>query len=100
VSRLLSGVAERLGGAELTEDDLARAREIYRATVVSGRERPQDIAEALHHADTFHGDLSAVDTEVERTLGLSLEDLRRAARTWLVPANALTLTVLVEEPAR
>ncbi len=100
LAHLLADLADRLGGAALTEADLVRARAIYRATAVSGRERPQDVAEALHHADLFHGDLSAVDQEVDRTLATTLEDLRRAARTWLVPANALTLTVLPQEPAR
>lgn len=100
LTALLANLSERLGGAGLTEADLVRARGIYRATAVSGRERPQDVAEALHHADLFHGDLSAVDHEVDHTLATTLEDLRRAARTWLVPANALTLTVLPQEPAR
>ncbi|MDZ4865189.1 MAG: pitrilysin family protein [Gemmatimonadota bacterium] len=77
----------------LGEAELARAKHIFRATTVSGRERAEDIAEALHHAATFRGGADAVNTDLSLSMSLTLADVRRIARTWFVPANAVTLVV-------
>jgi zinc protease len=77
----------------LGEAELARAKHISRATTVSGRERAEDLAEALHHAATFRGGADAVNTDLPQSMALTLADLRRVARTWFVPANAVTLVV-------
>jgi zinc protease len=94
LAALLQAQARWAAGDGLTEAELTRARRIYRATAVSGRERPGDIAGALQHAAMFHADPEAVNTEVERVLAVTLADLRRAAATWLNPAAGLTLIVL------
>ena len=80
----------------LADAELARARNIFRATVVSGHERPMDVAEALHHAATFSGAAEAANTDLPRAMALSVADLRRVARTWFTLANALTLVVTPE----
>lgn len=98
LAALLSAQAAWAGGDGLTEADLLQARNVYRSTAVSGRERAEDIAEALQHAATFHGDLAMINEEPDRVLAVTLEDMRRVARTWLIPGNALTL-VIVREPA-
>jgi predicted Zn-dependent peptidase len=81
----------------LSEADLVRAKNIYRATAVSARERPADIAALLQHAALFHKDADAVNTEPDRVLAVSLPEVRRVARAWLAPERALTLTVMPEE---
>ncbi|MBP9202142.1 MAG: insulinase family protein [Gemmatimonadales bacterium] len=83
-------------GPEIAETDLARARTIYLAGAVSGRERPGDIAGVLQHAAAFHGSAAAANTEVAQAQAVTLADLRRVAAAWLVPANALTLVVTPE----
>jgi len=80
-------------GPGLTEADLARARAIERATTVSGRQRPEEVAEAIQHAAAFHAGVEAVNTEYTRYDAVTLDDLRRVARTYLQPANAVTLLV-------
>lgn len=93
---LLAAQAAWAGGDSLTEAGLLQARNIFRATTVSSRERAGDVAAALHHAATFHGNLAAVNEEPERVLGVTLEELRRVARTWLIPSNAYTLVISPE----
>ena len=80
----------------LGEAELARAKNIYRATAVSGHERPEDLAEALHHAVSFGGGAETVNTSLTKTMAVSLGELRRVARSWFTPANALTLVVTPE----
>jgi len=97
LAALVGSQARWAAGEGLTEAEVTRAKRIYRATAVSGRERPGDIAAALQHALMFHGDPEAVNTEVDRVLAVTLEDLRRVAGTWLNPGTALTLIVSPED---
>ncbi len=90
---LLASQAAWAAGPGLTEAELARARNIYRATEISGRERAADIADALQHAAGLHGDVEAVNTESTGVMRVSLADLKRVAATWLNPQRALTLIV-------
>ncbi|MEO8636545.1 MAG: pitrilysin family protein [Gemmatimonadales bacterium] len=80
----------------LGELELTRAKNIYRATAVSVRERPEDIAETLHHAATFLGSADAANADLAKTLAMTVADLHRVARVWFTPANALTLVVTPE----
>jgi zinc protease len=93
---LLAGQAAWAAGNGITEADLTRAKNIYRATAISGRERPVDIADHLHHAALFHGSAEDINAEVARVLAVTVADLRRVAQTWLIPGNALTLVISPE----
>jgi predicted Zn-dependent peptidase len=90
---LLQAQARWAASDSLSESDLSRARNIYQATALSGRERPADIAALLQHALAFHGNSDAVNREVDRVLAVTLTDLRRVARTWLAADRARTLVV-------
>lgn len=83
----------------ITQADLDRARNVYLATAVSRRERPQDIAEALQHAATFHGSAEAVNGETDKIMAVTLADLKRVAAAWLKPENAVTLLIGVGGPS-
>jgi zinc protease len=96
LATLLAAEAAWAAGPGLGEAELARARNIYLATAVSGRQRPGDIAEALQHAATYDGSLDAVNTEAERVLQVTRDDLRRVAAAWLRPDNLLTLVITPE----
>lgn len=92
----LAAQAAWAGGDSLTESDLHDAKAIYQATAVSARERTDDVAAALQHAATFHGALAAINEEPDRVLAVTLDDLRRVARTWLTPQNAFTMVITPE----
>jgi zinc protease len=96
LTALLAAQALWAASSQVTEADLQRAKEIYRATAVSGRERPEDVASQLQHSVTFHGTPDAVNTEPGLVMAVSLSDLRRVAKAWLNPDNALTLIVTPE----
>jgi zinc protease len=89
---LLSAQA-RWAAGDVTEADLNRAKNIYLATAASGRERPADIAAQLQHAALFHGSAEEVNAEALRVLAVPLAEVRRVARAWLTPENALTLVI-------
>jgi zinc protease len=80
-------------GEGITESELARAKQIHLATVASTMERPGDIARAAHHAAAFHRDSPPGGSPEETDSGVTLDELRRVARTYLTPDRAVTLLV-------
>ena len=53
-------------------------------------------AEALQQADFMYGDPGAIRSELERTLAVGLDDVRRVANQYLTPQNRATV---VTQPA-
>jgi zinc protease len=96
LTSLLNAQVVWAAGDGLTDADLVRAKNIYRATAVSVRERPADIAEQLQHAALFHGSADDINAETDRVMAVTLADLRRVAKTWLAQENSLTLVVIPE----
>ncbi len=92
----LAAVARWTGSGTLTDADLRRARNIYRAAMITDRERPEDWAHQLEHAALFHGGVNDVDRDLERVQAVTLADLQRVAGRWLDPGRRLQLVVAPE----
>lgn len=90
---LLTAQAAWATGDGLTEALLTRAKNIYRATAVSRRERPIDLADELQQAASYRGTLQSVNTDIDQVMALTLADIRRVAATWLRADNSLTVLV-------
>jgi len=81
----------RAGG--VTAEELARAKATFRATFIHHDESTFGKAEALNHYDLLHGALSAVNTDLDRYLAVTADDIRRVAGKYLAAANAAVLLV-------
>lgn len=91
--RLLGAQAAWASGDGITAEQLERAKSIYRATAVSRRERPLDLADVMQQAASYRGSLQSVNLDVAQVMGLTLNDLRRVASRWLRTDNSLTVLV-------
>lgn len=81
---------------DLTAEELDKAKNTSRARAISERQRALNVAEALQQANFFLGDPAAANSEISRMMAVTLDDLRRVARTYLIPANTLILLVSSE----
>ena len=77
----------------ITAQELTRAKAKYRMSAIADRERALGTAQAIQRATMFLGSPDALDREIERVNAVTADDIRRVARTYLVPENALTLTI-------
>jgi len=77
----------------VTPQELQKAKTIFRAGFIRERETTSGRAEALHHYDRFHGSLTEINTDLDRFLAVTAEDIRRVAATYLDPANLLAVIV-------
>lgn len=90
---LLASQLARVGSEGVTPAELTKARNMYRADLIMQRQTSMSIAEAIHSANMFLGSPGAVNTDMDRYMKVTVEDIRRVANRYLVPANSLILTV-------
>lgn len=96
LERGLLRVAAEIATEEVGAAELTRARNIYLATAVGARQRAGEQAEVVQRAAALDGGVETANSRVSSVLRVTAEDLRRVARSWLRPENALTLVVTPE----
>ncbi len=96
ISHLLTSEIARLGLDGITEAELTKAKNSYRAQLITGRQRSLALAEALQDAMLNFGDPGAINQEYDRVMAVKLEDLRRVIRTYLSPANLVEVLISSE----
>ena len=77
----------------VTPDELEKAKNLLRAGFIANRETTFGKAEELHHYRTFHNSIEEINTDLDRILAVTSDDVKRVANTYLAPAN-LTLLIV------
>ncbi|HXG97597.1 MAG TPA: pitrilysin family protein [Gemmatimonadales bacterium] len=77
----------------ITPDELDKAKNALRAGFITNRETTLGKAEELHHYLTFHTSIEEINTDLDRLLAVTSDDVKRVANTYLAPGN-LTLVVV------
>jgi predicted Zn-dependent peptidase len=77
----------------IAADELAKAKNILRASSIANRETTLGKAEELHHYRLFHDGIEEINTDLERILAVTADDVKRVANTYLDPANLLLVIV-------
>jgi zinc protease len=81
----------------VTERELEKVRNQLLTEVVMQRMTVQNKASQLQQYALIYGDAARINEELERYQQVTLEDIQRVARTYLVPENR---TVVLAAPAR
>ncbi|MEX2155866.1 MAG: pitrilysin family protein [Gemmatimonadales bacterium] len=84
---------DSLRASGITPDELAKAKNLLRASFINNRETTLGKAEELHHYRMFHNAIDEINTDLGRILAVTSEDVKRVANTYLAPAN-LTLVIV------
>jgi predicted Zn-dependent peptidase len=93
---LLEDELRRIRDRGVTARELQKAQNQARANTIMGRQTVFSISMDLQSARFYGGDVDRVNTDLARTDAVTVDDIRRVARTYLVPDNR---TVVVAEPA-
>jgi len=91
VEQLLNAEVDRARTDTISEAELVKAKNQYRAGAIRERQTTMGVAEALQSALWFDGSLDAANDDVQRHLAVTTADLARVAQKYLVSANRLTL---------
>ncbi|MEO8200606.1 MAG: pitrilysin family protein [Gemmatimonadota bacterium] len=90
---LLAGEMARLANGDVSDDELAKAKNAYRASVIHSRQTTMDVAEGLQYANLFLGSPEAINTDFDRYMMVNREDMIRVAKAYFRPDNSLTIIV-------
>ena len=90
---LLAAQVEDIRSHGVTQDELTRAKNQYRAGVIQGRETTFGIAEAINYYSLLFPSVSDMNTDPQRYMAVTADDIKRVATKYLDPANATVVTV-------
>jgi predicted Zn-dependent peptidase len=96
VEKLLQQEIARVGTTGVEADELAKAKNAYRAGKVAELETSMGRAEALHAATMFLGDTKAVSTNIDRYMAVTIDDIKRVAAKYLRPDNSTIVLIKPE----
>jgi predicted Zn-dependent peptidase len=78
----------------ITEKEFEKLRNQVESTFVSGNSTVAGIAESLANYHTYYGNANLINTDIERYMKVTREDLRNAARKYYTPENRVVLYFL------
>ncbi len=99
VDTLLLAQIDTIRAAGISADELAKAKATLRARFIETREMVLSKAEELQHFAMFHARLEDINTDLDRFMAVTNDDIRRVATRYLDPANAVILVVRPAAPA-
>ncbi|HLB36739.1 MAG TPA: pitrilysin family protein [Gemmatimonadales bacterium] len=96
----LAAEVRRIIDEGVTAEELSKARNDFRASNIFGRQTTMQVAERLQHYAHMHESLEDMQTDLDRYLAVTEDDIRRVAGKYLVPANSFTIVVVPKASAR
>lgn len=99
IERIEALVNEELGKLKeegVDERELQKAKNQLRAGQIMSRQTVFSKTQDLQHYRLYHGDPAEINDDIGRYMSVTIEDIKRVARQYLVPANR---TVVIAEPA-
>lgn len=95
VEDLIYDEIEKLKKEGVTDAEVEKVKVKFKSDFVRGRQTVLGKAEALQHYAYFHKDLSEINTDLERFMAVTKEDILRAARKYFTVENR---TVVIANP--
>ena len=71
----------------ITPEELEKVRTKFKSDFITGRQTVMAKAEQIHHYIRFHNDLALINTDLDRYMAVTAEDIQRVAQTYLRPDN-------------
>jgi zinc protease len=96
VEKLLNAEVERIASSGVTDAEVTKAKNQFRASKVNARQQAFALAEAVQYAAFYLGSPDAVNTDLDRYMKVTAADIKRVAATYLRRDNSLTITIVPE----
>ncbi len=85
---------EKVRDELISEREFQKLRNQVENDFVSGNSRVAGIAESLANYEMYYGDANLINTELERFMNVTREDIQRVAKKYYIPENRVTLVYL------
>ncbi|PYO63908.1 MAG: hypothetical protein DMD49_07590 [Gemmatimonadetes bacterium] len=90
---LLAREVDSMRTTNVAPEELEKAKNLFRADFVRTRETSLGRAEELQHYQMFHRSLAEINTDLDRYLAVTADDIRRVAGKYLDAVNAVDVIV-------
>lgn len=90
---------ERLKEELVTQEELKKLRNQIESSFVTRNASVAGVAESLANYHMYFGDANLINTELERYMAVTPEDIRAAAQKYYTPENRVVLYFLYDEDA-
>jgi len=94
LERDLGAVVRRLRDSLVTDAEITKARNEFRAGNIFGLQTTMAIAERLQHYAHDHATIDDMYTDLDRYMSVTAADIQRVARRYLMPENSMAIVVV------
>jgi zinc protease len=94
VELLLWEEVDKVKAQGVSAEELNKAKRQFIAGQIMSRQMVLSKAEAIQHARFMHNDIESVNTDLDNYDAVTLDDIKRVAAKYLVPANRTVVTVV------
>lgn len=92
--RMVYEEVERVKNDGITPEELEKLKVSFKSGFISGRQTVLNKAEALHHYILFHGNVADINSDLDRYLAVTAEDIQRVANKYLTDDNRTAVTAM------
>ncbi len=100
LDKLVSAEIAKVATDGVTDEELSKAKNRRRASQIFGLQQALNTAEAIQSASMFLGDPAAVNSDIERYMRVTKDDIKRVAQQYLRPENSTVILIKPPEGPR
>jgi zinc protease len=90
----INAEVEKVRNELITEEELTKLKNQTSSDFISSNGRVAGLAESLANYHVYFGDANLVNTEIEKYMAVTREDIKRVANTYFTPVNRVVLYYL------
>ena len=100
LDKLVSAEIAKVATDGVTDEELSKAKNRRRASQIFGLQQALNTAEAIQSASMFLGNPAAVNSDIERYMRVTKDDIKRVAQQYLRPENSTVILIKPPEGPR
>jgi zinc protease len=100
LDKLITAEIAKVAANGVTDEELTKAKNGRRANAIFERQQALNTAEALQSATMFLGSPEAINTDLERYMQVTKDDIKRVAQQYLRPDNSTVILIKPPEGPR
>lgn len=100
LDKLISKEIAKLAADGVTDAELTKAKNSRRADEIFGKQQALNVAESIQSATMYLGNPAAVNTDLDRYMKVTKDDIKRVAQQYLRPDNSTVILIKPPEGPR
>ena len=100
LDKLMTAEITKIIASGVTDDELTKAKNSKHAALVFGKQQALNTAEAIQAANMYLGSAAAINSDLDRYMKVTKDDIKRVAQQYLRPDNSTVILIKPPEGPR